>query len=416
MEVKYPQYEVETQNYNSNKVKTKKYEKNGVSYHILNYDRDTVCFDDTNLGLYRSVIVSNPENKILCFSPPKSIPIDVFTKKYPANENNNKIIANEIIEGTMINLFYDHRIQKWEIATKSGIGGNYFFYRVEYSVNNDKTKQSTFYRMFLDALSASEEQELNDLMILENISKNYCYSFVLQHPTNHIVLKIKKPKAYLVGVYEIKDSSNRVIQIPQTVYETWNDFHGIVDFPKRYEMTNYEDMETKYCSIQQSFTQLGVMFTNIETGERTSMKNPTYEEIKLLRGNNPNLQYQYLCLRKINKVKEFLKYFPQYKTVFYNFYDEYNQFITNIHLSYLTYYVQKQEVKISKKFFPHIYKIHHELYLPSLQTETPLIIRRRVVQEYFDAMEPRSILYYLNYDSRKLESMKSEVSNSTSSE
>jgi hypothetical protein len=143
------------------------------------------------------------------------------------------------------------------------------------------------------------------------------------------------------------------------------------------------------------------MCINTQTGERTSMKNPTYEKIKLLRGNNPNLQYQYLCLRRSRKVKDFLYYFPQYKAIFYNFYDDFNQFISNVHLSYLTYYIQKQEVRISKKYFPHIYKIHHELYLPSLQTETSLIIRRRVVQEYFEAMEPREILYHLNYDKRQ---------------
>ena len=73
-----------------------------------------------------------------------------------------------------------------------------------------------------------------------------------------------------------------------------------------------------------------------------------------------------------------------------------------MHLSYLTYYVQKQEIQISKKFFPHIYKIHHNLFLPSVQTGTPLIIRRKVVLEYFDAMEPREILYHLNYDKRLL--------------
>ena len=414
-EVTYPKYEIETQNYNNDKVKTKYHEKNGIVYTILNYDSSIVCFDDSNIGFYRSLIISNPENKLLCFSPQKSVPLDNFMEKYPITTN--KILANEIIEGTMINLFFDNRSQKWEIATKGGVGGNYFFYRNQYKLDNDKSKQQpTFYRMFLDALCASDTQELNDVPLVENLSKNYCYSFVLQHPANHIVLQIKKAKLYLVGVYELLN--NTVVHILCSVYENWNELttiQGIIDFPKRYTVTTYEDMESKYCSIQKSFTQLGVMFTNIETGERASMQSPNYEEMKFLRGNNPNLQYQYLCLRKMNKVKDFLQYFPQYKSIFYNFYEEYNQFITNIHSSYLTYYVQKQQIKISKKFFPHIYKIHHELYLPSLQTETPLIIRRRVIYEYFEAMEPRSILYYLNYDNRKLETMDPELSSSTSS-
>ena len=152
---------------------------------------------------------------------------------------------------------------------------------------------------------------------------------------------------------------------------------------------------------------------NIGTGERALMENPNYKYMKLLRGNNPNLQYQYLCLRRTHKVKEFLNFFPQYKNLFHKFFEDYNNFVTNVHLSYLTYYVQKQEIQISKKFFPHIYKIHHQLFLPSVQTETPLIIRRKVVLEYFDAMEPREILYHLNYDKRML---KKNINDSSSDE
>jgi hypothetical protein len=115
-----------------------------------------------------------------------------------------------------------------------------------------------------------------------------------------------------------------------------------------------------------------------------------------------------LCLRRINKVKDFLYYFPQYRSVFFKFYEDFNNFVSNVHLSYLTYYVQKQEVQISKKYFPHIYRIHHNVFLPSLQTEEPLIIRRKVVKEYFDEMEPRELIYHLNYDKREYAKQKEE--------
>jgi len=395
-------------------LKYKTYTKNGVEYSIINYDSSFVCFDDHVTGLYRSVIASSPENKVLGFSPPKSIPIDTFKIKYP---NLDQVVANEIVEGTMINLFYDNRIQQWEISTRGAVGGTYFYYRTQYEDSNQKDsnqkdskkKQTTFAEMFLDAFSAAPGQILNDLPFLECMPKTYSYSFVLQHPENHIVLHIEKPKLYLVAVFEViingaSIENNNIIQIPSTLYETWDMFtniRGVIDFPTRYSGIDYETLENEHCSIHQSFTSMGVMFTSLVTGERTAMKNPNYEEIKLLRGNNPNLQYHYLCMHRAKKVKDFLHYFPQYKSIFYRFYTGYNDFITNVHLSYLTYYVQKQQVKISKKYFPHIYKIHHELYIPSLSTETPLIIRRRVVRDYFDDLSPREMLYYLNYDRRE---------------
>lgn len=395
---------------NNKNLKYKTYRKNNVEYSIINYDTSFVCFDDSVTGLYRSVITASPENKVLAFSPPKSIPIDTFKVKYP---NLDQVVANEIVEGTMLNLFYDNRIQQWEISTKGAVGGTYFYYRTQYESNQKDSaqkKQMTFYEMFLDAFSAAPGETLNDLPFLEYMPKTYSYSFVLQHPENHIVLHIEKPKLYLVAVYETNHqhnttaNDNRVINIPSTLYENWDLFaniRGVIDFPPRYSGVDYETLENEHCSIQQSFNSMGVMFTSLVTGERASMKNPKYEEIKLLRGNNPNLQYHYLCMHRAKKVKDFLHYFPQYKSIFYRFYQDYNDFITNVHLSYLTYYVQKQQVKISKKYFPHIYKIHHELYIPSLSTETPLIIRRRVVRDYFDDLSPREMLYYLNYDRRE---------------
>lgn len=396
-------YDIDFEKLNIDKIKTKTHEKNGVEYGIINYDSDVLCYDDDKLSLYRSIVYSKPEMRVLSFSPPKSIPNDTFQEKYP--NITDKIYINEIIEGTMINLFYDKRIEKWELSTKGAVSANYFYYRNQYGVDDNKEKQKTFYRMFLDVFRASGNQELNDVQFLEELPKSYSYSFVLQHPDNHIVLNITEPKLYLVSVYIVADN-NHIKVVPPTLYENWRLFciyRGKIDFPKRYdEYNNYEKLVNDHCSVHTSHNDLGCMIVNMETGERTSIRNPTYENIKLLRGNNPNLQYQYLCLKRSSKVKDFLYYFPKYRKIFYTFYEEYNKFVTDIHQSYLTYYIQKQNIKIAKKYFSHIYKIHHELYLPSLQSETKLIVKRRVVQDYFERMEPREMLFHLNYDKREL--------------
>ena len=394
-------YTIDTVKYNENKIKTKTYSKSGVTYTILNYDKDVLCDDDYNSGYYRSLIVSSPENKILAFSPQKSLKNEIFIEKYPNVDAN--IFMNEIIEGTMINLFFDDRIEQWEISTRGAVGGSYFYYRNQYELDSDRKNQTSFYQMFLEALSADEKQPLNEVSLLNELPKNYCYSFVLQHPDNHIVLPISKCSIYMVAVYEVMDGNN-VKYISPLEYQNWDLFKNVnnpILFPKQYQYTSYEEAKTENCSIQTDFTNLGVMVTNLETGVRTGLKNPRYEEVKLLRGNNPNLQYQYLSLRKTGKIQDFLFYFPQYKTIFYRFYQEYENFVTNVHYSYLTYYVQKQNVKISKKYSSHIYKIHHELYLPSLNTDTPIIVKRRVVKEFFDNLEPREMIYHLNYDRRQ---------------
>ena len=402
-------YNIDTVNYNKDKIKTKTYNKSNITYTILNYDNNFICDNDLLNRYYRSLIVSSPENKLLAFSPQKSLKPEAFIEKYSTIDKT--IFMNEIIEGTMVNLFFDERVQQWEISTRGAVGGSYFYYRNQYDMDSDKKKQNSFYQMFLEALGAGDNQSLNELSLLQDLPKNYSYSFVLQHPDNHIVLPISKCSIYLVSVFELQEE-NVVKYISPLEYQYWDSFknvNNLILFPKQYNYENYEQLKEENCSIQTEFTNLGVMVTNVETGERTAFKNPTYEEVKLLRGNNPNLQYQYLCLRKTRKIQDFLFYFPQYKKIFFRFYQEYENFVNNVHFSYLTYYVQKQGVQISKKYSPHIYKIHHEIYLPSLQTEEPIIIKRRVVKEYFDNLEPREMIYHLNYDRRQYAKGKREM-------
>lgn len=143
-------YNIDTVNYNQDKIKTKTYNKSNVTYTILNYDNNVICHDDVSNGYYRSVIISSPENKLLAFSPQKSLKTEAFIEKY--STINESIFMNEIIEGTMVNLFFDERLGQWEISTRGAVGGSYFYYRNQYDIDSDKRKQTSFYQMFLEAL------------------------------------------------------------------------------------------------------------------------------------------------------------------------------------------------------------------------------------------------------------------------
>ena len=57
-------------------------------------------------GLCRSIVV-NSENKIVSFSPPKSISSEKFLSNLLLeNIDKENIIAQEFVEGTMINVFF----------------------------------------------------------------------------------------------------------------------------------------------------------------------------------------------------------------------------------------------------------------------------------------------------------------------
>jgi len=404
----YTSYNIDTLDFDKDKVKSKIYKWNDfISYTILNNDSSTMSFADDLLRNYRSIILDE-NNHILCFAPPNSIPADQFMQKYSGDETcglqadiiPNSVFLNEIIEGTMINLFYDNRIPSWQISTRGAVGGNYWFFRNTY--DDSDCSQKTFKQMFIECF-CGDANELNDIPFLQVLPKNYSYSFVLQHPENHIVLNIERPTLYLVAVYDKRDTS--VINIPQEVYEEWDIFaniRGIIEFPTRFRENSYTELISKYCSIQSSYNRVGIMATDLMTGERCAISNPAYEELKKLRGNNPNLQYQYFSLEQAAQTQTFLQYFPMYKKLFFQFSKQYQDFITNVHKSYFSYYVKKEGIPIAKKFFIHASKIHHNVFLPSLTDGNKQIITRKVVSDYFEALTPSEKLYYLNYDRRQL--------------
>jgi len=381
--------------FNSESIKTEKIKKKCYytplsTYFILNYDKHFMSFDDTNTGLYRSIIFSYPDKDIMCFSPPKSIPTTMFLSKYPYPTEN--IWVNEAIEGVSVNLFYDRHVKKWMIATKSSIGGNYWFY----GKSKPALSQQTFLEMFIEALKGEPKDELNNLIALQCFKKEYCYNFVLQHPMNTILLPVQKPALYLIGVYKI--NIVEVEYIPPKEYELWSEFRdliGILQFPNHYDLFNYNDL------IMNDLTK-GYMITNMETGERANMKNKRYEDLKELVSIKPEIQYQFLCLFRIGseKIEEYLKFFPKMKKQFYLMRYFLEHFIKGVHAAYLSKYVYKEDKQILAKYESHVYKIHHTIYLPVLNKRTIAKVGYKTVVDYFSRMEPRELIYLLNWDTR----------------
>ena len=271
--------------------------------------------------------------------------------------------------------------------------------------------------MFLEALNMDlkSEKSLNDNAWINTLDKTYCYCFVLQHPDNHFVLDIEKPTLYLVGVYHL--NKNTVTHIDSNTYEEWPtiqnsyDYDNIkIEFPKRY-FTQNKDTINAINELEESlkdtdnYHHVGYMVYNTETGDRTVLENPKYKSVRELRGNHPNLQFQWLTLRKESesdsnkdKIAEFLSYFPKYSLEFQEFEKQYLDYIRETHNGYVAYYIKKQGNIVPKKYFPIVHRLHHEIRKPS---NGQTIITKEVVKTFIDSFEPKAIIYYLNYKESK---------------
>lgn len=354
-------------------------------YFIIRYNKELLSSDLIHTyGLLRSVVVSG--NLIVAFAPPKAISGENFMVKYPTKTNS--IVAQDFIEGTMINVFFDHTYCCWQISTRNTVGAEVSFY---------KLSKHTFNQMFVEAC-------LHNNININTLNPSYCYSFVLQHPENRIVVPFKTPQLFLVAVYEIIQKEDNVIVIEQSLNEVKQ--HGLwsmtgIKFPETYQFTSYTELIQKFASANTPYDIMGIVVKNTETGERTKFRNPIYEEVRQLRGNQPKLQYQYLCLRHSGKLPDFLKYYPESKTEMSNFREQVHMFTNTLHQNYMSCYVKKEH---PLRDYPAQYKTHmfklHDFFRTDLRPHN-LCVTNTVVINYVNKLHPSLLMYCLNHHMRK---------------
>jgi len=367
---------------------------NGNDYTIYSLKPDSIPDDDLENRMYRSAIFTTDEKRLLCIAPSKSLPA--------LRETSGSLEVTEIIEGTMINLFWNG--EKWEIATKKRIGGNNFYFRNEYGTEGEPPRK-TFREMFFDAIGKTE---LSDFPF----SRSFCYSFVLQHPCNHIVLPIITPQLYLVATYELDGTTcdyrsprnhpqiDQIramnIKIPRH-YDFFMPAAGkplsndsFVDAPNRYtyDFIVSRKLDKLMENPENSHLVPGLMVVDLMTGIlRTKIQNSRYLHVKELRGNNPNLHYHYLALRKTHqRVAEFLHFFPMYKPHFDHFATHFEAFRRSVRGLYWEIYVKKSKTldSIDNPFKFFVKKLQYDVFLPKHKENKKFYITEEEVEKFLD--------------------------------
>ena len=360
-------------------------------YRIMKYDKKFITPDTVaTSGLFRSVVLR--DDNVLSFAPPKSMQSVDFMKQYPSpNKHCKKIVAEEFIEGTMINIFFDKTIGddgEWEISTRSNIGARTTFFR-----DGEINHEQTFRYMFLEAASKTE-------LCFDSLSKDYCYSFVLQHPKNRIVVPVREPVIYLVACYKIDNDKKTVTEVGREEQINMME-KTMVCFPGRFSFDSYDELCSIWASDNTDYKIMGVVLKNIETGQRSKIRNPTYECIRKLKGNQPKLQYQYLTLRKDGNVSKYLNYFPESSASFSVFREQIHRFTNQLHTNYIMCYVKKAKplIEYPSHFRTHMFNLH-KLYLDHLREKKDKVTKARVV-EYINDLHPSKLMFSLNYPMRK---------------
>ena len=377
---------------------------------VLPHDKYT--FDiDIDEGMFRSVIASN--GKILSYSPSKSYGFELFKNMYNQTEKKEQkmedLCVEEFIEGTMINVFYEDYDQlydeqkgkksKWIINTKSNIGAH----NVYFTDGKIDKSQDTFEKMFLDAC-ANNDFELNDF------NKKYNYTFVLQHPRNNIVCKILYPRLYLIDVYSIENNCVTILNKTEHLNSLLNKHISLnVKIPRRENLVvdNLDNFDENYYynkwhNLDNNIV-MGVMIKHKNYSYRTTFRNPKYEYLKKLRGNQPKSEARYIELWKEDKLVDFLSYFTEYNDKFKDYKVKLLKLIYNVYNTYVSCFIHKlvKLEDVSYELKPHMYYLHN-LYRNELKPNKKSM-HISVVFNYFKNMPLSQIMYTMNYSYRPIQ-------------
>jgi hypothetical protein len=294
--------------------------------------------------------------------------------------------VREFVEGTMINIFYDMRIEEWKMSTQHNNS----------IIHNGMS--DTIEKSFKQVFNVDATSKLNDIAMLQYLPTNYSYTFVLKQQNNSVYKKGAVDEVYLIAVYKIDETSAEYVS--PTEYENWPIFdnvNSIIKLPRYYD--NYQSYNEIIDDITLGLSEekaTGFIIQNINTGEQCKQLTIDYTQYHRLLHIAPIVRYKYICVNRINQVTEYLSHFPSLKNDFYKMKSIMNQFINTVYYAYTCKYRTKTNVHIDKKYLKLIHTIHHEKYLPRLKTTHNIVINRNIIKEFINKMEPRDILHVLH--------------------
>ena len=218
--------------------------------------------------------------------------------------------------------------------------------------------------------------DLIHLIDFTKLNKNNTYTFIMRHIENRIIEKVDKNE-----LYHIHTRDNISLK------ELEEDIN--IKKPSKYIFESFEDLQN----------ELDVMTYN-SMGYVISYKNKKYlyrckdyENVKDLKGNNFNVDYNYLELKDNNKLDTFINYFPEYKILFKYTENKLSNLYEIIHTFYLNKFIHKtldfKDININYRTI--IYKLHGLFIL----SKEPTTIK--IVEQYINTLKVGHIINLLKY-------------------
>lgn len=323
---------------------------------------DNSDFTDKKVRQANGTIFEKNTNKLVHFS---------FEKCYNGFDTSNEdhfeksklssdYTVEMFFEGSVIKIFYTSFNDKWNIGTSRQIEAE----------KNNWTSRKTFNILFEEAIQNSYDITYENF--LKTLDKEYCHTFLLQHPDNKMVTNIGKAVVFHLNSVNLK-----------TLFEIR---------PEEKNLTLDKTVEEIECDKKQNY-MVYLKRDDDNTVIRIKVLTNNFLKMINLRGSYPDIGLTYMKNIKNYELKlDYISFFPSYTNKFMMIDRFIEKTTRNIHTMYIKKHIQKfSDIEIPENYIRTICQLHGQF------KRTKQSIYYDDVYEKLINLEPKILAYVINY-------------------
>jgi hypothetical protein len=255
---------------------------------ILHYDKETSDMTKEHVGLFRSVIWNTHTNRPVGMGPVHGLQL-THLRSANGGESDaaaDTFIVEDFVDGVMINLF--HTGARWQVATRTQLGAQSQFYGTR-----------TFADLFWETFARKG-------LVMDQLDKAVCYSWVLQHPEERIVVAPTYgiPQLWLVEQYRCNETKGTLVLEPVTLSAkpaVHADVRTVDAICER----------VAALSICHKHQCQGLVARRVSDGARFKIRGEAYNAVRILRGNQAKRPYLWLERWGEGRLGTYLQIYPE---------------------------------------------------------------------------------------------------------
>jgi hypothetical protein len=329
---------------------------------LVRYTKGTSDFTKPHVRWCRSVVLDKNTRKVVSVAPPKAVEFD--TK--------NATVAEEFVDGTMMNIYYDSATQSVDVATRSRLGAYNQFYR----------DGPTFRSMLQDALVKIGVEDMK--VLLPSTTQNCFTSVVVQHPANRVVKPVDSPVLSVIHQGTVaSDGSVSFVEDPDH-FQFSNSVNLDSVVVQEYTLDSIVAMPSLKDwvvaqSKEQGFGWQGVVLKDGQGG-RWRVRSDVYETVRRLRGNESSVEDRFARIRKTRVLDQYLSFFPEDRQALYDLEGVLRANTRQLYHSYVSTFIthEKPYHELTWPYKHHV-SVLHNLYKDMLKPHGKKMVLAEVV-------------------------------------